>query len=370
MKNHKKKNDYLEYSELLYKVLEEKRVIGYLTLTGIFFGFLIAFSTPKEYQSAAIILSESEDSGNLFGMQGGLAGLAGINLPQMQQSQSAITPEMFPDIVGSRDFLLDLMKEKFYFQTKGEEMTLEEYYATERPANLVQKSIGFVLSLPSRLIGLFQKSPIEVVEQVNSEEVNFESRNYVNVTSQENYVIGQLRKRINIDLKKKIITLKVFMPEALISAQVNVLVIEKLIKFVVKYRTAKQNFNVDFVEERVQEAEQKFMEAQDKLATFRDTNQGIVSQRARSKEELLQSEFNIAFNIYNTLKQELEQSNMKLKRETPIFSVLERASVPLSNGKPNKPLIIVASIFIGLMIGIIFSVFKIITKSLKTSENQ
>ncbi|MGX7836021.1 hypothetical protein ACWKSR_12795, partial [Campylobacter fetus subsp. venerealis] len=80
-----------------------------------------------------------------------------------------------------------------------------------------------------------------------------------------------------------------------------------------------------FVQERVLEAEGKFQEAQLKLASFRDSNQGIISRRALTKEEQLEFEFNISYNIYNTLKQELEQSTIQMKKETPVFTVMEKA---------------------------------------------
>ena len=79
-----------------------------------------------------------------------------------------------------------------------------------------------------------------------------------------------------------------------------------------------------------------------------------------TKEEQLQFEFNISFNIYNTLKQELEQATIQLKRETPVFTVMEKASIPLGPSKPNKPLIIVFSMFLGFFVGVLYAVYRIL----------
>jgi uncharacterized protein involved in exopolysaccharide biosynthesis len=144
------------------------------------------------------------------------------------------------------------------------------------------------------------------------------------------------------------------------------MVMEELIKFVTDYWKLKQTTNFSFVNESLVEAEAKFNEAQNNLAAFRDLNQGIISQRARVKEEQLQSEYNIAFNVFNTLRQELEQSNIQLKRLRPVFTTLEKASVPLGNSIPNKPLIIIVCLFLGMIFGLIILVMSIMFKSLKS----
>ena len=183
---------------------------------------------------------------------------------------------------------------------------------------------------------------------------------YVSVTSQENYVLKQLKERITIENEIKLIQLDVSMPEPLISAEVNALVLERLIDYVTNYKTVKQKINLEFVEDRVDEAQVKFQEAQLKLASYRDSNQGMISRRAMTKEEQLQLEFNLTFNIYNTLKQELEQSTIQLKRETPVFTIMEKASVPLGPSKPNKPLIIVFSMFLGFLVGVLYAIYRVL----------
>ena len=86
----------------------------------------------------------------------------------------------------------------------------------------------------------------------------------------------------------------------------------------------------------------------------------MISRQAMTKEEQLQLEFNLTFNIYNTLKQELEQSTIQLKRETPVFTIMEKASVPLGPSKPNKPLIIVFSMFLGFLVGVLYAIYRVL----------
>jgi uncharacterized protein involved in exopolysaccharide biosynthesis len=60
----------------------------------------------------------------------------------------------------------------------------------------------------------------------------------------------------------------------------------------------------------------------------------------------------------------MEQAAIQLKKETPIFTVLEKAAIPLGPSKPNKPLILVFSIFLGLFVGVLYNLYKILSISI------
>lgn len=349
----------MNYLQLIRKIFSFKRRLLIFTLVGMVFGILIAFTSPKEYTSSSLVILEDTNQGGQFSQMGALAGLTGISLPQMQRDQAVLSAELFPDVIHSRDFLLGIMKKSFYFQTKGQEMTLEEYYTLERPGNIVSKTLNFIISIPSRIIGIFSSDESLVTADQSEKSESMEDP-YVSVSSSEMFTMNQLKDRILIDNKMKLIELNVSMPEALIAAKVNAMVLERLIAYITEYKTVKQKGNLEFIEERVKESEEKFQQAQMKLASFRDTNQGIVSRRAMTKEDQLQFEFNIAFNIYNSMKQELEQAAIQLKKDTPIFTLMEKASVPLGPSKPNKPLIIVFSMFLGFFVGILYATYQIL----------
>lgn len=349
----------LNYLDLIQKIFSFKRRLLAFTLVGLFLGILIAFTSPKEYSSSSLVILEETESAGQLGQMGALAGLAGISIPQMQGDQTRLSSDLFPEVIHSRDFLLGIMKEPFYFNTKGKEMTLEEYYMEEKPGNIVTKAVNLILNIPARLIGLFSSEEL-VIEDVPSGKDEASVVPYVSVTSSEIFTINQLKERILIDNKMKLIELNVTMPEALIAAKVNAMVFERLIDYITEYKTVKQKISLEFIEERAKESEEKFHQAQMKLASYRDSNQGMVSRRAMTKEEELQFEFNIAFNIYNSMKQELEQAAIQLKKDTPIFTVMEKASIPLGPSKPNKPLILVFSIFLGFLIGVMYNIYRVV----------
>lgn len=349
--------DSIELGEILQSILGKRRILLTGAGVGFFLGILIAFSTPKEYMSSSYILLESDAGSSSLGQFGTLAGLAGINMNQLQNGQNALTPEIFPDIIQSRDFLAELAQLEYSFATRDHErMSLGDYYFEVKPGNIVKKTLDFILSIPARLVALVDKpSPAVVSEELNAPSDSVPG--YVALSSAELFAIRELGKRIEIEQKDKMIRLNVTMPEPIISAEVNAIVLQNLMEYVTEYKVGKQRKNLDFVEQRVVEAYDKFAQAQMELAAFRDRNQGIISQRMRTKEEQLLFEFNIASNVYNSLKQEYEQASIQLKKETPAFTMLEKPAVPLGPSRPNKPLILIFSLFMGLFCAALYVVY-------------
>lgn len=52
------------------------------------------------------------------------------------------------------------------------------------------------------------------------------------------------------------------------------------------------------------------------------------------------------------LAKQLENARLQVKNETPIFSIIEPISIPVTNYKPNRPMIVFIWMFFGGFIGI------------------
>lgn len=321
----------------------------------LFLGILIALTSPLEFEAEAKILSEDSDfvNSSLSGLSG-LAGLAGISLPPNTAQGGTLNTHMYPTIIASEPFLMDLMEEKFYFQSKGEEMSLYTYFSKERPGHIFTTSFNFIKGLPSRFFSVFEKKQewdIPENELLNDSTSLNDSPRIIRISNEQRYVMNQLTSRINIETTGRITSLKVKMPEPYLSAELNTIVLKKVVDYVVAYKTDKQQQNLEFIQERTKEAENKFRASQLRLASFRDANQGIITQTARTKEEQLQAENNLAFSLYNSLSQQLEQTRIQLKKETPIFTEFQPVAIPLSKAEPRIPKILAIYTILGVVVG-------------------
>lgn len=348
----------------LFDLFRRRRKILFIS-TSIFLiiGILVASTSPLEYEAEAQILSEEGGTQNTtLGGLAGLAGLAGIALPQGSNQTLALSPDMYPTIASSQPFLMNLMEERFYFQEKNREMTLFEYFSEERSGHIFTKSFNFLRSIPARFFALFErKKEWKIPERIRSQtdSIDVAKPRIISLTHEQRYVMGQLEPRIDIEAKGKIITVKVKMPEPYLSAELNTVVLKNVIDYVTRYKTEKQKNNLSFIEDRTKEAEEKFKQSQLRLAIFKDSNQGVVTQTALTREEQLQAELNLAFNLYNTLAQELEQTRIRLKKETPLFTEFEPVTVPLQKAEPNIPKTILLYTGLGIVLGFLVVVLSI-----------
>ena len=111
------------------------------------------------------------------------------------------------------------------------------------------------------------------------------------------------------------------------------------------------------------ETSQKFEEAQQRLASFRDRNKNVSLATAKAEEERLTSQYNLVYGVYSELSKQLEQSKIQVKQETPVFTIIEPISVPTKKSKPNRPLIL----FLGILLGGIFGVASVSVKGFSDS---
>jgi uncharacterized protein involved in exopolysaccharide biosynthesis len=73
---------------------------------------------------------------------------------------------------------------------------------------------------------------------------------------------------------------------------------------------------------------------------------------ARTEEEKLQSEYNIAYNVYNELAKQREQARIQVKEDTPVLSVIKPVVVPVEKSKPKRIMILAIWIFLGGVAGV------------------
>ena len=64
----------------------------------------------------------------------------------------------------------------------------------------------------------------------------------------------------------------------------------------------------------------------------------------------------LTFNVYNSLAQKYEQDKLKVQEQTPVYAIIDPATVPLKAISPNKVIIIMAFLFMALVatIGYLF----------------
>jgi uncharacterized protein involved in exopolysaccharide biosynthesis len=347
--------DEIDLLELAKTIWSKRMFIVKVVALGAVIGVFAALLSPKEYKSTATLMPEysTESQGGASSLLRQYGGLLGVSGGSYASNSNAIRVDLYPNIVQSTNFQLKLMDQPFYFSDINQEATLFDYYTELKSPEVLGIIKSYTIGLPGKILGaiLAENEKITTIPGEISESL------VLNLSNEERSVISTLKQNISASLDESsgIVSVSVTLPDNVAAAAVTEYTIIELTEYLTEYRTEKVLRDLTFVEEQLATAEARFEKAQLTLAEFRDSNQGMLSARAQTEEQRLNSEYQIAFNLYNGLTQQYEEAKLKVQEETPMFKTLEAVQVPLQDETSGAMILIVFIMLSGIgSIGWIF----------------
>lgn len=329
----------IDLIELAQKVWKERKLIFKWCGIAVLVGLIVAFSIPREY-STNVTLAPESSSGAKSGSMGALAAMARINLGN-SSGEDALSPELYPDIVSSTPFLIELFNVKVE-DIKGKlpsDVTLYSYLGE------YQRSPWWsaIISAPFKLLGW----TISLFADEAEEEEDVATNPFM-LTRDEANIAAALSQRITVSVDKKTgtTTISVLMQDPLISAALTDTVMVKLQNYITEYRTNKARHDLAFTEKLYKEAKENYYNAQQIYARASDENLDVVKRSYRSELDRLQTEMNLTAGIYNQVAQQLQMAKAKVQEITPVYTVVQPATVPLRASKPRKAMILIGFVFL------------------------
>ncbi len=326
----------IDFSVFFKIIWKEKIWIVLITLLFAIGGVYYALTAREEFVSTGKILPEYQSKAGGLGQFAGLASLAGIDVSSAGGGGSdAIRPDLYPDVLKSTPFFLDLFKTKV--RTKdNKEMTFSQFYD------------AFVLD--------------NKIEEKNTK-IKFPTSNqYITVSYQTEKNLKNLRERIGavIDKKSGLITVTVKLPDPVVATIVTDYSMNFLTNYITNYRTEKAKRDLNFLAERLDAAKGKYYNNQAKKAQYSDQYQLSMMklQAADLQRERIESEYKISSTFYNSLLQKYEEAKLKLQQETPVIKVLEPPVVPNKRSEPKRAIVVLIATFLGGIFGIIFGLIR------------
>ena len=313
--------DLLKHKTLYFKVLPVAFVLA----------AIYALSLPN-YYSCQVKLAPELGSGAKTA-SGGLASLAssfGVNLGGAQSGADAINPTLYPDLMNSVDFKTSLFGVQVKRKDDGKTFTYYDYMENEQ-------------KLPwwsSAIKGLFGKKESES-KSINSFEL----------TKDQTNIVKAIDKNVTCDVDKKtfVITINVTDQDPLICATLADSVKTRLQKFITDYRTSKARVDYEYNLKLSREAKARYEQARDRYASYADSHRNASSQTAQTKESDLQSEMQLQERIYQQVIAQLQQAEMKVQEETPAFTTLQSATVPVLKAGPKRAQMCLIFLFLAFL---------------------
>lgn len=324
MENNQKEIDIVGLILLLWE--HRKRIIINCFIGGVL-SIIVAYSIPKQYTSTVVLAPETSSGMTLPGGLSSLASMAGFDLGSISNSDDALYPELYPQIVSSSPFLCELLALEVY-DKKGElQTTVYDYlanhqrypwwsYIVKEPVKWVKGALGL---LPDSIV--IPRDPYTM-----------------DLTRDQLKALKTMDELISVDVDKgnNVITLTATMQDAKIAALVVDAVSRNLQTYIGQYRSAKARKDLAYTETLYRDAQEKYFKAQHEYAAYADRHMGLVKMQAQIELERLSNEEELAFSVYNQIAQQLEVARAKVEESTPVCVVMQPPVVPYKASYPKK----------------------------------
>lgn len=321
--------DVKKYKRLYYKVLPVTFIVA----------AIITLSMPNYYSCTVKLAPELSGAKGSGGSLSSLASSFGINLGGASAGADALMPTLYPDLMNSVTFRASLFPVKVYREDDSTktDMTYYDYLKDGQKApwwSEGKKAIGEAIR------SLFGK-----------EEQEDEKVNTFKLTKEQSAIVKAIGEKVVCDVDKKtmVITINVTDQDPLIAATMADSVQMRLQRFITDYRTRKARIDLEYNQKICAEAKERYDNARRKYATFTDANQKIFLESVRSRQSELENELQLQQRAYSQIAAQLQLAEAKVQEETPAFTTLQPATVPIQKDGPKRSRICLIFLFLAFL---------------------
>lgn len=248
-----------------------------------------------------------------------------------------IYPDLYPDIVSSTPFVTGLFDVPVRDMDGEINTTLYGYMDEYQRMPWWSYIISAPFKALSWTISLFKESE-EEVDKLDPFQLTKEQTDIVKALSDH---IG-----VSVDKKTGVTTISVTMQDPRISACLTDTVVNRLQSYIIDYRTNKARKDFHFQEKLFERKKKEYEMAQENYAKFADANKNIILQSYRAEQVRLENEMNLAYQVYTSVAQQLQIAEAKVQEITPVYTIVEPATIPVKASKPSKGIILLGIIFL------------------------
>ena len=327
------------------KVLKEWKLVSYFVLAFAVVGIVAAFSTKKQFTTTVILAPEANSAG------GGLSSAAelfDLSLGAGNGSGDAIFPELYPNIFTSSTFLISLFD------------TPVPVFGTDTTTTFY-KHVKRVYRPP------FWKYPkiwlaIIIKKLTDDKKKNPNAGNGIDpfwLTEEQYNICNLMRSNINciVDQKTGLITITVTDYDELIAATMADTITKRLSDYITDYRTKKARHDLAFIEKMYLQTKKEYIEAQENYAKVADANLNLIQSRSKVKVEHLRNEMSLKYTMYSNISSQLQLTKQRVQERTPVFTVIQPATVALEASSMSRMMQIAMFAFLGFVAGSLWCLY-------------
>ncbi len=291
---------------------------------------IYTLSLPNIYKCQVTLAPEMGGGSSSVSGLASLASSFGVNLGSAKNALGdAITPTLYPDLMNSVDFKTALFGVKVQRKNDAKPMTYYDYLMNEQKSPWWSNFFGLLKPEKSKL------------EQVNKFELTKEQEGVAKAIA--------MNVMCTVDKKTNVITIDVTDQDPRVAAQMADSVMNRLQAFLTAYRTKKARHDLAYSISLQKQAKKEFEHARQLYVDYMDSNTDVTLVSAQQKQTDLENDMQLKYNNYNTLNAQVIAGQAKVQEETPAFTTLQSATVPLHKYAPVRSKMVLMWLFLATL---------------------
>lgn len=329
----------IDFRQIVKTLWPHRKKYYYIVPATLIITYLFMVCIPRYYKCTVSLAPETSSGPSLSGSLGSLASSFGLggSLAKLNSSD-AIYAEIYPEVISSKNFITELMTVDV--KTKKGDVACSYYiYLRDK-----QKSAWWD-KIKSFVIELVKPTPPDQYSGT-------EKLTVFNLTKRQDEIFTQVQGMIKcaVDKKTDIVSITVQDQDPLVSATIADATCQKLQAFITEYRTNKARIDYDYYKKLCEESKVEYEKALKEYSAYSDTHTSSILTTYQAKQESLENEMQMKYNVYTAMNTQLQAAAAKLQEATPAFTVIESASVPIKPAGPKRMIMSIIMIFLSFIV--------------------
>lgn len=337
---------------LVKQLWDGRKTIIIWTCAFMVLGLVAALTMKRTYSVSTVMVPQvgSKSSSSLSS----LASLAGVDLGT-SVSGGELSPLIYPQIVNSVPFRKELIYTPYHYAKADTAISMFDYSQSDyaKPSGLgavIGAIKKYTIGLPGVILGAIRKEKPDVVLPGGGE-VDDSPKPLV-LTKTEEKMIKAVGGSVSlvVDKKEGYITLNVVAGEPILAAELAMKAQQLLQDEITRFRVEKSEKELEYIQARYDEIKKETESYQEQLAKITDKSQDLTTSRDRIERDRIQSKYTLANSIYTELAKQLEQGKLQVKKDTPVFTIVQPVTVPTQPSNSRAKTLVIWTFF-GFVLG-------------------
>jgi LPS O-antigen subunit length determinant protein (WzzB/FepE family) len=331
---------------LIRQLWEGRKTVIICTVVFMVLGFVAALTMKRTYSVSTIMVPQM-NSGKSSSLNS-LASLAGFDLG-MANSSADLSPLAYPKIVSSTPFQLELIYTPVHYAKVDHPVSMYTYFKEYTKPSVMGVIKKYTIGLPFTILGALQKEKPEITLPGGEGD---DSPKPLVLSKDEEKLLKAIAPKVTlaVDKKEGYITLSVTGSEAIQTAELAMKAQQLLSDEVIRFRTEKSQNELDYIQARYDEIKKEAESYQSLMATVSDRSQNMLTSKSKIEMERIRSKYTVANSVYAEMAKQLEQAKMQVKKDTPVFTILQPVVLPTKPANSRAKTLIVWT-FMGIILG-------------------